>query len=153
MRFYQNLLGAREELEGGLSRTEALTEAKFWLRNLPLDEANRLLARLPGGDRGSAVPIPASKEAAHPFAHPHYWAGFVLIGAPGETPPPKSKSASLVQAAKAEPEAEVEKPASFGGWIWVAAVLVVLSGALIGWFLHRLKGPELDRAADTSSKQ
>src|SRR5262249_37384578 len=39
IRFYENLLGQREGLKGPLGKTEALREAKQWLRGLPRAEA------------------------------------------------------------------------------------------------------------------
>ena len=86
-RFYQNLLGK-------MPKAAALVEAKGWLRKLPADEAARLAAALSGGlARGNGAPareltVPAANPKAaagstsKPFAHPRYWAAFVLIGDP-----------------------------------------------------------------------
>jgi CHAT domain-containing protein len=93
-RFYQNLLGQREGLEKPLPKAEALAEAQAWLRALPREEAVRQAARLSGGVvRGKGRPprplLPPAPEAAAaaadqpPYAHPFYWAAFVLIGDPG----------------------------------------------------------------------
>jgi CHAT domain-containing protein len=93
-RFYQNLLGRRAGLQGPLARAEALAEAQAWLRALPRQEAVRQAARLGGGvGRGKGRPArplrpPAAEAAAGaadqpPYAHPFYWAAFVLIGDPG----------------------------------------------------------------------
>jgi len=79
VRFYQNLLGKREGLKGPLGKAEALREAKEWLRNLSAKEVKTASERLPRG-KGER-PAPLRKEA-RPFAHPHYWAAFVLIGDP-----------------------------------------------------------------------
>jgi tetratricopeptide (TPR) repeat protein len=92
-RFYQNLLGKRPELSHPLPKTEALHEAKEWLRNLTQDEVGDELAAL---DRGDVRPlaklsVPAETKAApssrpagvRPFAHPYYWAAFILVGDPG----------------------------------------------------------------------
>jgi Tfp pilus assembly protein PilF len=87
-RFYQNLLGKREGLKEPLPKAEALGEAKRWLRQLPRSEAEALAARLAHGSvRASeetkgpgTVPVVPSGEA--PFAHPRYWAAFILIGDP-----------------------------------------------------------------------
>jgi CHAT domain-containing protein len=74
VRFYENLLGKRKGLKKALEKAEALAEAKKWLRELSRKEAERLATaerkavRMPPGDR--------------PFAHPYYWAAFVLIGDP-----------------------------------------------------------------------
>jgi tetratricopeptide (TPR) repeat protein len=88
-RFYANLLGQRDGLKGPLGKAEALDEAKKWLRALPRKEAVKLAAVLTGGvERGKGRPAlpkaPAVPETATedepPYAHPYYWAAFVLIG-------------------------------------------------------------------------
>jgi CHAT domain-containing protein len=73
---------------------KALQEAKSWLRlrRLPRAEAEKRLATLlegvPRGERGSIkAALPARKpdeprEQDRPFAHPYYWAAFVLLGDP-----------------------------------------------------------------------
>jgi CHAT domain-containing protein len=63
-RFYENLTGIykdeRANLRGkAMSKTEALREAKRWLRTY------------------------TDGEGRQPFRHPVYWSGFVLIGEPG----------------------------------------------------------------------
>ena len=95
MRFYQNLLGKRDGLKGPLGKAEALAEAKAWLRGLSREEAVKQAARLTAGvERGKGrqrlpllpgvPPAPAAVEDkdSRPYAHPHYWAAFVLIGDP-----------------------------------------------------------------------
>jgi tetratricopeptide (TPR) repeat protein len=91
VRFYENLLGKRAGLKRGMGRMEALGEAKSWLRGLKRAEAGELAARLAGGVlRGTekeARPLVKGKEVKlpegeRPFAHPYYWAAFVLIGDP-----------------------------------------------------------------------
>jgi CHAT domain-containing protein len=93
-RFYQNLLGRREGLKGPLPKAEALAEAQAWLRALPRAEAVRQAARLSGGvvrgkgrpPRPLLPPAPAAAAGAadqSPYAHPFYWAAFVLVGDPG----------------------------------------------------------------------
>jgi CHAT domain-containing protein/tetratricopeptide (TPR) repeat protein len=83
LRFYQNLLGARDGLKAPLSKGEALREAQTWLRSLRRADVTRLPRsrgldledlekRMPAGDR--------------PYAHPYYWAAFILIGDPGSAP-------------------------------------------------------------------
>jgi CHAT domain-containing protein/Flp pilus assembly protein TadD len=88
-RFYANLLGRREGLKAPLGKAEALDDAKKWLRTLPRKEAVKLAAKLTGGvERGKgrpalpkAPPVPeTATEDEPPYAHPYYWAAFVLIG-------------------------------------------------------------------------
>ena len=91
-RFYQNLLGRRPGLSQPLPKAEALDEAKRWLRGLTEGEVGPALEALPRGEvgplatAGAAPPLEkAAVEAAagpRPFAHPYYWAAFILIGDP-----------------------------------------------------------------------
>jgi CHAT domain-containing protein len=92
-RFYQNLLGKRERLESPLPKAEALREAKAWLRGLSRAEVEELAASLAKGVvRGTQEPKkdspapplsqPRVPAGEHPFAHPYYWAAFILIGDP-----------------------------------------------------------------------
>jgi CHAT domain-containing protein/tetratricopeptide (TPR) repeat protein len=81
-RFYQNLLGKRPGLDKPLPKAEALREAKDWLRNLSGDEVKERLAALPPKERGKPVTKAAPPLAPKPFAHPYYWAGFILVGDP-----------------------------------------------------------------------
>jgi hypothetical protein len=89
-RFYQNLLGKRDGLKAPLPKAEALREAKAWLRALPRSEAEALAGRLARGSvrakeepKGPAAPgAPALQSGEAPFAHPRYWAAFILIGDP-----------------------------------------------------------------------
>jgi hypothetical protein len=83
-RFYQNLLGQRDGLDGPLPKAEALQEAKRWLRGLPRAEVEKLAEKLAQGvarDGGVFRQAPPAAGAA-PFAHPFYWAAFILIGDP-----------------------------------------------------------------------
>jgi tetratricopeptide (TPR) repeat protein len=77
VRFYQNLLGKRPGLKP-MPKAEALAEARDWLRNLSASQVKVEVERLRG--KGTK-PVPERKEA-RPFAHPYYWAAFVLIGDP-----------------------------------------------------------------------
>jgi tetratricopeptide (TPR) repeat protein len=89
-RFYQNLLGKREGLKGPLPKVLALEEAKTWLRTLPREEALQKAAALTKGVvRGKDRPVqpllpvvPEGAKDATPYAHPYYWAAFVLVGDP-----------------------------------------------------------------------
>jgi CHAT domain-containing protein/tetratricopeptide (TPR) repeat protein len=90
VRFYENLLGQRKDLKKPLGRADALDEARKWLRNLERKRAVALAGKLERGTlRGSEVEVPALAEKTpalpagdHPYAHPYYWAAFVLIGDP-----------------------------------------------------------------------
>jgi tetratricopeptide (TPR) repeat protein len=93
-RFYQDLLGKRDGLGKPLPKAQALQEAKHWLRTLPRAEVEKLAGELvrrslrAGEDEPS--PKPPTKEVPKatvpagdtPFAHPNYWAAFILIGDP-----------------------------------------------------------------------
>jgi Tfp pilus assembly protein PilF len=87
-RFYQNLLGKRPGLKAPMGKAQALAEAKRWLRQLSRAEALAKMAQLSGGVvRGKGYKLhPLPEEATskdgkdQPFAHPYYWAAFVLQG-------------------------------------------------------------------------
>lgn len=83
-RFYQNLLGKREGLKAPMSKAAALDEAKRWLRTLPRAEVAKVAAALTGGESRGHTELPAAaageKPGDCPFAHPHYWAAFILTG-------------------------------------------------------------------------
>jgi len=82
-RFYENWLGRRPGLAEPMPRAAALREAKHWLRSLHRTEVERMLTELPQAARGlklEAQPVDAAEDK--PFAHPRYWAAFVLIGDP-----------------------------------------------------------------------
>ncbi len=91
VRFYENLLGKRTGLKQGMGRAEALAEAKRWLAGLKRKEGGELAARLATGvlrgTEGDVKPLVKGKgaklpEGEKPFAHPYYWAAFVLVGDP-----------------------------------------------------------------------
>jgi CHAT domain-containing protein len=88
VRFHQNLLGRREGLTKPMSRAEALREAKEWLRGLTVEEVDEMTS----GDRGQiriakkpGTPAPDATtrpKAPGRYAHPYYWAAFILVGDP-----------------------------------------------------------------------
>jgi tetratricopeptide (TPR) repeat protein len=83
-RFYQNLLGKRPGLAAPLPKADALREAKHWLRDLTAVEVEALQDALRAGQFG-AGPLTkrdADGDAERPYAHPHYWAAFILVGDP-----------------------------------------------------------------------
>jgi len=91
-RFYRNLLGKRPDGAKPMPKAAALREAKDWLRTVTASEALERLGTLtqgvvrgerPAREEMQAVPKP--KDAAkdyRPYAHPRYWAAFILIGDP-----------------------------------------------------------------------
>jgi hypothetical protein len=76
-RFYQNWLGQRKGLDKSMPKAEALREAKEWLRGLSDDEGRRALA-----GRGDIRVRVGESKTVPLYAHPHYWAGFILTGDP-----------------------------------------------------------------------
>jgi hypothetical protein len=88
-RFYQNLLGKRPGLKAPLGKAQALAEAKQWLRTLPPAEALKRaeaigagVERAPGAKELPRVKVREGVKDEPPYAHPYYWAGFVLVGDP-----------------------------------------------------------------------
>ena len=90
-RFYANLLGARPGLSRPLRKVEALAEAKTWLLELRRADMTALVAKLSDGvARGAGAPrrppaapvlgVPAGAADDRLYAHPYYWAAFVLVG-------------------------------------------------------------------------
>jgi CHAT domain-containing protein len=91
-RFYRNLLGKREDSARAMGKAAALHEAKQWLRTLTaraaLDRLGTLTQGVVRGERPAREvmhAVPQAKDAAadyRPYAHPRYWAAFILIGDP-----------------------------------------------------------------------
>ena len=91
-RFYRNLLGKRTDNAKPMAKAAALREAKDWLRNLTTNEALDRLGTLTQGvvrgerpAREEMPAVPKPKDAGQdyqPYAHPRYWAAFILIGDP-----------------------------------------------------------------------
>jgi CHAT domain-containing protein/tetratricopeptide (TPR) repeat protein len=88
-RFYANLLGRRPGLRKPMPKSEALHEAKTWLRSLKEEQIDPALKEL---DRGGKRPLvtadspPGSRteeKGYGPYSHPNYWAAFILVGDPG----------------------------------------------------------------------
>jgi CHAT domain-containing protein len=88
-RFYANLWGQSDGPNAKpLSKTEALAEARIWLRQLTAEDAVKRVAILSQGvSRGAghkAAVLPSPKigreVAGRPYEHPYYWAAFVLVG-------------------------------------------------------------------------
>jgi hypothetical protein len=91
-RFYRNLLGKREDGAKPMGKAAALHEAKQWLRNLAAKDALQRLGTLTNGvvrgerpARQEMKDVPKPKDGDKdfkPYAHPRYWAAFILIGDP-----------------------------------------------------------------------
>jgi CHAT domain-containing protein len=79
-RFYSNL-------KAGKTKAAALRDAKNWLRNLTREDLKKLgqadptIGQLTRGFQVTTAPK-GHRTATKPFAHPHYWAGFILTGDP-----------------------------------------------------------------------
>jgi len=90
VRFYQNVLGKRAGLDEPMPKAFALEEAKRWLRRLDREKANELRQALQEGRSIDAFREDLENDSSgeelkdRPFDHPYYWAGFILIGDPGE---------------------------------------------------------------------
>jgi len=91
-RFYQNLLGKRPALSKPMPKSEALQEAKQWLRSLTASQIDGELAALSRGDvrplakddgatSGNSPSSPKS-SGKRPYDRPYFWAPFVLVGDP-----------------------------------------------------------------------
>jgi CHAT domain-containing protein len=91
--FYQNLTGKRDGRKTPRGKAAALAEAKEWLRHLTLEEATLRLSTITEGvARGKDQPAlkvaslaadpKVNPKEVKPFAHPKYWAAFVLLGDP-----------------------------------------------------------------------
>jgi serine/threonine-protein kinase len=83
IRFYQNLLGKRNGLAQPLPKAEALREAKRWLRGLSRQDAGQLTQGLRAeGNPKTTRPASAGNDTDRPYAHPYFWAAFIVIGDP-----------------------------------------------------------------------
>jgi CHAT domain-containing protein len=134
-RFYQNLLGKREGLNNqALGKAAALAEAKRWLRGLSSDDLQRLVKELPPVSRGSVGTLTGRLESAHPYEHPYYWSGFILIGDPGDV---RQAVPVLADASPMSPTAATTGPASSEAawWPWLIGMAIVGAGG--GFWLFR----------------
>jgi CHAT domain-containing protein/tetratricopeptide (TPR) repeat protein len=132
--FYQNLLGQRDGLEQPLGKAAALAEAKCWLRRLSSEEVEEAGRALPARTRGEVVAATGPVEAARPYAHPSFWAGFILIGDPGDV------QQVVPVLAESAPTAATPAFPRAGSWRWawlaVGASAVVACVAAV-WRLRR----------------
>jgi hypothetical protein len=140
-RFYQNLRGQRTGLDRPLPKAAALAEAKQWLCQMSRPEADLLTQELNVLSRGSekTVPTPIAEPTApeRPYAHPYYWAAFILIGEPGDIAPAMPVLAAPVAVAvpTAVPAPAAAEPRR---WPWAVAAAVALTFASLWWRRHRL---------------
>jgi CHAT domain-containing protein/tetratricopeptide (TPR) repeat protein len=75
-RFYTTL---QNQPEGTL--TQALHDAQIWLRELTAAEVRELQEPADGGWlTNSSIQMPTLPDEVRPFAHPRYWAAFILVG-------------------------------------------------------------------------
>jgi CHAT domain-containing protein/tetratricopeptide (TPR) repeat protein len=65
----------------GTNPAAALQTAQVWLRELTAARTRELLAGLPGG---GPDPLSGLPPDVCPFAHPRYWAAFILVGETGD---------------------------------------------------------------------
>jgi CHAT domain-containing protein len=77
-RFYGEMAGA-----DGADPSAALHAAQVWLRALTAAQVQSLLTELPVGELRvqEAGPLADLPSDARPFAHPRFWAAFLLVGA------------------------------------------------------------------------
>ncbi len=80
-RFYQNWLRKPVGADKAVTKAEALREAQQWLRGLTDDDIDVELGQ-PARGKGGPAARAARPPAAHPYEHPNYWAGFILVGDP-----------------------------------------------------------------------
>src|SRR5207253_2812681 len=91
--------------------------AKSWLRQLEAAEVRTLKADLRQGSRGSEEARAAEgvKEVARerPYQHPYYWAGFILVGDPGDL----TAARPVLAEAPTVEVASVERPGRWWPWL------------------------------------
>ncbi len=85
-----------------MSKADALSEAKRWLRNLSADQATELgsdltrIAKMRGAGRISEV-VPA-RGSDRPYADPFYWGAFILVGDGSESRVTESRQPATADA-------------------------------------------------------
>jgi hypothetical protein len=94
-----------------------LCHATEWLRSLTFEEAARQTGLVRGEEVGPVTEAVAG--AGRRYEHPFYWAGFILIGEPGDLSPVATKAG----------EERV--------WPWAAGALVVAGMGSSVWLLRR----------------
>jgi CHAT domain-containing protein/tetratricopeptide (TPR) repeat protein len=127
-RFYRNMLGQRKGLDRPLGKALALHEAKQWLRRLSTEEARRLAAPLPR-ERGDDRPLPPRAPEVPRYAHPYYWASFILVGDPGDL----SQDLPAAPTAAPAPIPPVPSRATWPWWAGATLAFVFLGAAIWRW--------------------
>jgi CHAT domain-containing protein/Flp pilus assembly protein TadD len=147
VRFYQNLLGRRADLNAPMSKVMALDEAKNWLRQLSREDANRLRTLLEEGRSIDELPAKeAGKESPdQPYEHPYYWAGFILVGDPGVV----TGVASFQGGVDGDPSLEASGGLNIA-WV-IAGSSFALIIVVIGWALQKRRAKTTFQ--DTSPKR
>ena len=79
-RFYQNWLRKPAGQDKPISKAEALRDAKRWLRGLTTVQVTQELDQILRDGKQLKRKRADQPNAAHPFEHPNYWAGFILVG-------------------------------------------------------------------------
>ncbi len=69
-----------QELMAGAEAAAALQTAQCWLQSVTAVELQSIAAELPGGAEEATNWLAGKEEGARPFAHPHFWAAFVIMG-------------------------------------------------------------------------
>lgn len=82
-RFYENLLGARRGLKRALPRARALAEARRWLKTLTAAQVETMTAAWRDGRPLETIDTDGTGGDDSPYAHPVFWAAFILVGDPG----------------------------------------------------------------------
>jgi len=82
-RFYENYRGVNTKFGRRMTKSEALREAKQWLRGLSLAEVDGLEKAFPLRRQGPGrLVVERDPQVVHPYDHPSIWAVFILQGDP-----------------------------------------------------------------------